>query len=152
MKIRNFDLEFMLFLQAAPHLALQRFIGQYVYVSFNTAILPSLRQTFLPYDIPGISFFIGPVFLEQTKDYLTGPIAATNLSSLAYLNALTTVPITLSFKEYALIQVLVIPFKPAGFSALFRQNMAELTNSLPDFLLLSGASEGSRFLNQLVEA
>jgi AraC-like DNA-binding protein len=144
---------FMLFLQSAPHPALQRYIGQYIYVSFNTAVLPSLKQTFLPYDIPAISFFIGPVFLEHTKGHLTGPISAlTSQSAFAYYNALTTAPFSMYFTENTAIKTFVIPFKPAGFWALFRRDISELTNLLPDFSLIAGASEGSRFLEQLVEA
>lgn len=143
----------MLFLQSEPHPALQKFIGQYNYVSFNTALLPSLRQTFLPYDIPALSVFIGPVFLEHTKQSVIGPIATpTSQSTFAYFNSLITGPFSLNFPANTSISVFVIPFKPAGFSALFHRDMAELTNQLPDFSALAGASESNRFLDQLMTA
>ena len=143
----------MLFLQSAPHPSLNRYIGQYNYVSFNTALLPSLKQTFLPYDIPAISVFIGPVFLEHAKQSVTGPIATTKSQpTFAYFNALITGPFSLFFPENANISVFVIPFKPSGFSALFNRDMAELTNNLPNLSALVGASESDRFLDQLLTA
>jgi len=143
----------MLFYQSAPHPALQKYIGQYNYVSFNTAVLPSLKQTFLPYDIPALSFFTGTEFLDDTKEQLSTKMPANGTSSgIAYLNAMTTVPTTLHFKGNALVKAFVIPFKPSGFWGLFRRNMTELTNEIPDFLALAGASEGTRFLEQLAEA
>lgn len=143
----------MVFLQALPHPALQPYVGQYNYVSFNTALLPSLKQTFLPYDMPAISFFVGPVSIEHTKSTLLGPIAApTPRSSFAYFNALTTRPFTLYFLENTPVSVFVIPFKPTGFSALFPHDMTELTNLLPDFEELAGASVANRLLDQLMTA
>lgn len=143
----------MLFLQSAPHLALQKYIEQYNYVSFNSCELPSLKQTFLPYDIPAISFFIGPVFLQHGRDDLTGPIIAPDTqSAFAYFNALTTSSNSFYFKDDEYIKVIIIQFKPSGFSSLFYNNMSELTNLLPDFLSLAGNSEGFYFLEQLMES
>lgn len=143
----------MVFLQAPPHPALQSYIAQYIYASFNTSMLPSLKQTFLPYDIPAISFFIGQVALDHGKTNLTVPEAAHGIqSSRAYYNALTTASNSVYFKKNEPVTAFIIIFKPAGFSALFRRDVAELTNQLPDFLLLAGASEGFYFLEQLAEA
>lgn len=62
-----FSFLLMIFSQSPPHLALQKFIGQYLYFYFNTTILPSLKQIILPYDIPAVSFFIGLLFLIAKK-------------------------------------------------------------------------------------
>lgn len=116
----------MVFLQSAPHPALQSFINQYIYVSYNSNILPSLKQTFLPYDAPAISFFIRPVFPERTAGQVPEPLTSvTTYSSFAYLNALTTGPYSMYFKENEESEVILIQFKPAGFSALFHSDMAE---------------------------
>src|SRR4051794_30806740 len=129
----------MNFFQSPPTPALQDYIAQYIYVSYNSSILPSLKQTFLPYDTPAISFFIRPVFPERTEGQITGPIASANKYSMfAYLSALTTAPYSMYLKENMQNEVLIVPFKPAGFSALFRRDMAELTNLLPDFSFLVG--------------
>ncbi|MXV50284.1 helix-turn-helix domain-containing protein [Pedobacter sp. HMF7647] len=142
----------MLFLQSAPHPALRKYIEQYLYHSFHTSILPSLEQRFLPYDRPAVSFFLGPVQLQHDREHLSGPISAKGQSAFAYYNALTTSANTFHFKGNEQVQVIIIQFKPVGFSALFRRDMAELTNQLPDFSLITGASEGFMFLERLVEA
>jgi len=143
----------MIFLQSAPHPALQPHIEQYMYHSMNTSILPSLQQTFLPYDRPAVSFFIGPVLLLHDKEHLSGPIKTPGTASaFAYLNALTTSSNTFYFKENEDVKVIIVQFKPAGFWALFRRDMEELTNLLPNLSLLTGASETSLFIEQLVEA
>jgi hypothetical protein len=130
----------MVFLQSTPTPALQDYIAQYIYVSYNSSILPNLIQTFLPYDTPAISFFIRPVFPERTEGQITGPIASANKYSMfAYLSALTTARYSMYLKENAENEILIVPFKPTGFSALFCRDMAELTNLLPDFSLLVGA-------------
>jgi transcriptional regulator GlxA family with amidase domain len=46
----------------------------------------------------------------------------------------------------------MIPFKPSGFSALFRRDVAELTDQIPSFSLLVGASAADRFAEQLLQA
>jgi len=143
----------MIFFQAKPHPSLEKYIEFYTYHSMNTSMLPSLKQTFLPYDRPGISFFIGPVKLQHDREYLTGPISAANTqSAFAYLNALTTTCNSFYFKENARVQVIIIQFKAYGFSALFPNNMEAFTNQLPDFSLLTGATECALFLEQLLEA
>lgn len=141
----------MVFLQSPPHLALQRYIGQYIYVSFNSSELPSLKQTFLPYDITAISIFIGSGFSAYERDYVTNPVANNGQSISAYYNAMITSPTSLFFKENSWIKAFVISFKSAGFSELFYINVAELTNRLFDFSALGGASARSCFLEQLAE-
>jgi AraC-like DNA-binding protein len=143
----------MILLQSKPHRALQPHIEQYMCHSMNTSILPSLQQTFLPYDRPAISFFIGPVLLVHDKEHLTGQIKTPETASaFAYLNALTTTSNTFYFKGNEDVKVIIVQFKPAGFWALFRRDMEELTNLLPNFSLLTNASESGLFTEQLLEA
>ena len=92
------------------------------------------------------------IFTVSTSSGI-GPIATpTSQSTFAYFNALITGPFSLNFPENADISVFVIPFKPTGFSALFRRDMAELTNQLPGFSDLAGASESDRLIDQLMSA
>lgn len=141
----------MISLQAPPHPALQRYIAQYTYVSFNSSELPSLKQTFLPIDIPSITIFTGPGFSAYEREYVINPVVSNGSSVVTYYTPMITSPTSLFFKENVLIKGFVIMFKSAGFSDLFHMNVAELTNQLPDFLLFSKASAGSRFLDQLAE-
>lgn len=143
----------MLFLQSAPHPALRQYISQYIYASFNSSELPSLKQTFLPYDIPAISFFIGPVSLDHSKQEVTAPIDLSFSQTVAaYYVGLITEPFNFYFQENQTIKVFMIPFKSFGFSSLFRQDLAELTDKIPDFSQLAGASETDRFYEQLLSA
>lgn len=141
----------MISLQAPPHPALQRYIAQYTYVSFNSSELPSLKQTFLPTDMPSITIFIGPGFSAYERECVINPVVSNESSVVTYYTPMITSPTSLFFKENVLIRGLVIMFKSAGFSELFRMNVAELTNQLPDFLLLSKASADNCFLEQLAE-
>jgi len=119
----------------------------------NTSTLPSLQQTFLPYDRPGLSFFIGPVALLHDKEHLTGQIKTPDgASAFAYFNALTTSSNSFYFKGNEEVKVIIVQFKPAGFWSLFGRDMEELTNCLPNFSLLTGSTEGNLFTEQLLEA
>lgn len=141
----------MIYLQASPHEALKRYIAQYILVSFNSSELPSLKQTFLPADLQSITIFTGSGFSAYERKNVISPVVENGFSIGAYYNAMITSPTSLFFKENLLVNGIVIMFKSTGFSELFDMNVAELTNLLPDFLLLSKASAGSCFLEQLAE-
>jgi AraC-like DNA-binding protein len=141
----------MLFLQSAPHVTLQKYISQYLYISLNSAELPSLKQTFLPYDIPSVTFFVGPVFLDPTKKEATCAIEPDFSQSVtSFYVGMVTSPFSIYFQEKQAIKAFMIPFKPSGFSALFGRDVAELTDQIPSFSLLVGASEAARFSEQLI--
>ena len=140
----------MIFLQSPPHEALRPYIAQYIYASFNSTELPSLKQTFLPYDIPAIAFFFGPVSLEHSRTDQTGFISASSpVSAASYFVGLITSPFSFYFQENQVIKAFMIAFKASGFPAFFRTDMAELTGQVPDFSLLVHASAADRFLDQL---
>ncbi len=65
---------------------------------------------------------------------------------------MTTSSNTFYFKDNEAVNVIIIQFKPSGFWALLRLDMEELTNLLPNFSLLTSASESSSFIEQLLEA
>lgn len=142
----------MVYLQSAPHFALQPYIGQYIYTAFNTTELPGTRQTFLPYDIPAITFFFGPILVEHSREDAGGPISSQPKTIASYYVGLITTPFSFHFKPNEDVRALMIVFKAAGFRAFFRRDMAELTDQVPDFSQLIKASDGERILEQLAEA
>ena len=143
----------MLFLQSAPHPALQPYISRYFFVSIETAQLPSLTQIFPPYDIPNLTFWDGPVWLQHSPS-IPATVTTGKLSKIdtPFFAGMVTAPFHMIFGEKATVTALAIVFKPSGFGALFCRDMIELTDLLPDLGSLVGASQAEQLTNQLSSA
>ncbi len=62
---------------------------------------------------------------------------------------MVTAPFQLQFGEQGVVTALATVFKPSGLAALFRRDMIELTDQLPDLASLVGVSQADRLTDQL---
>ncbi len=78
--------------QAPPHPALKNFILRYVYYSAHSSELGSLKQTFLPYDVPalifcfGIFYTIGNINGEDKQMSFSGEMISSHYMGACYIS------------------------------------------------------------------
>lgn len=136
----------MILQTSPPSFLLSRYISQYIYYQINTSEFKSLKQTFLPYDIPALGFFTGSCMMISNKNK-SYPISYSSGQVTSYYMGMITSPYHHLYNENENISALLVVFAPTGFSDLFKMNMAEVTDVVPEFSNLIGSE-----INSLNEA